>query len=650
MRFTIGRKITSGMLVILVMLLVVGVIAWQSSSKASKGVQEVAEMMHDTSVGGEAMSDMLMVRMNVKDFLINNLDKDIEEYDQWKAAFLEDVAACEKSFQNPDRKKWVAEIQTQFVTYDATFDQVKEIIKQRNETIDTKLNVLGPKIAADVKAYNYEAIENDKANARQLAQIAFDLFEGRLYLMKYLKTSREEDYQRSREEFNSTLNVIDQVIKDESDPDFRARLVKTRGMIEEYVVAFNQVHDLVKERNVLVLDTLDQVGPQIASLGKQILESLAQSGSEVESSVTQQVQRSQLTIIGIVAVAMVIGIVASLLITRAVVKPISNLVERIKDISQGEGDLTQRVDEDRSDELGELGQWFNTFVRKIHDIIVELSSVTREVSSSSTQIAASSEEMAAGMQQQSEQTTQVSSAVEEMSATVVEVARKSADAANTAEVAGKQANEGGQVVSQTVDGIRAIAGVVNESAAAINELGKRGEQIGQVIEVITDIADQTNLLALNAAIEAARAGEHGRGFAVVADEVRKLAERTMQATEEVATSIKAIQEETNAAVQRMSSGTEKVDEGVRLAESAGESLGSIVSDSKNVAEMIQSIAAASEEQSAASEEISRNVESINAVTRQSAEGAGQAAAAATQLSVKAEELQTLVNQFKTETT
>jgi methyl-accepting chemotaxis protein len=201
-------------------------------------------------------------------------------------------------------------------------------------------------------------------------------------------------------------------------------------------------------------------------------------------------------------------------------------------------------------------------------------------------------------------------------------------------------------VQQTLEGMQAIAAVVNESATAITELGKRSDQIGEIIGVINDIADQTNLLALNAAIEAARAGEHGRGFAVVADEVRKLAERTTQATKEVADSIKAIQSETTGAVRKMNAGTEKVQAGVKLAEQAGSVLAGIVEGSGKVASMIQTIAAASEEQSAAAEQISKNVDQINAVTTQAAQGASQAAAAATQLSAKSEQLQRLVGQFK----
>ncbi|TVQ30797.1 MAG: methyl-accepting chemotaxis protein [Phycisphaeraceae bacterium] len=337
-----------------------------------------------------------------------------------------------------------------------------------------------------------------------------------------------------------------------------------------------------------------------------------------------------------------------LLMRMLLVKPINGLIDMVRDIADGDGDLTKRLNADRKDEIGTLSKWFNQFLDNLRDLISEVASVTSEVASASTQIAASNEQMASGMQQQQSQTAQVASAVEEMAASVTEVAQKATEASQKSDEAGKLATQGGDIVRKTVEGMQGISEQVNESAVAVGELGKRGEQIGEIIGVINDIADQTNLLALNAAIEAARAGEHGRGFAVVADEVRKLAERTQKATEEVADSIKAIQTDTTRAVERMQTGRERVGEGVTLAEQAGESLRSIVAGSREVAAMIQSIAAGAEEQSAASTQVSRSVESINAVTSESAEGVRQASAAATQLSTKAEQLQALVGRFKLE--
>lgn len=346
---------------------------------------------------------------------------------------------------------------------------------------------------------------------------------------------------------------------------------------------------------------------------------------------------------GGVALLVVIG---SMLFAMTLIRPIRVLINRLRDMAEGEGDLTKRIDQDRKDELGEVGLWFNQFVGNVESLIIELGGVSDSVAAASTEIAASSEEMATGMSNQSEQIAEITQSIDEMSSSVVEVARKSADAANAATQAGQTAEDGGQVVRDTIEGMKGIDKAVTASSESVQELGQLGKRIGEVIAVINDIADQTNLLALNAAIEAARAGEHGRGFAVVADEVRKLADRTTKATEEIGGSITAIQTGTAAAVERMEGGTAQVKAGVERATVAGDNLEQIVASAREVSSMVQTIATASEEQSAASERVSRGAEQIAAVSRQAGKGAGQAAEAASDLSNKAEQMRALVNRFK----
>ena len=235
--------------------------------------------------------------------------------------------------------------------------------------------------------------------------------------------------------------------------------------------------------------------------------------------------------------------------------------------------------------------------------------------------------------------------MQQMTAAVGEVSDNSAKAENSARKAAETARAGGEIVRATVTEMRSIASTVGGSAKRIEELGRDSDRIGQIVTVIDDIADQTNLLALNAAIEAARAGEQGRGFAVVADEVRKLAERTTQATQEIAGMITSVQQETRGAVQKMEAGTAQVEQGVALAGRAGESLDQIISQAEQVGQMVTQIATAGAEQSATTQEVNANLEQIRKSVSESTASAEQSAQACSELSQLAANLEELVNQF-----
>ncbi len=312
------------------------------------------------------------------------------------------------------------------------------------------------------------------------------------------------------------------------------------------------------------------------------------------------------------------------------------------------GDLSVRMVGDYKGDHQLIKNSINQLGDALVKLVVDIKESIHATASAANEISSSSEEIAAGTQEQSSQTGEVASAVEQMTKTIIETSKNASAASETAKLAGDRAVEGGNVVADTIIGMNKISNVVSKSAEKVFTLGQNSDKIGEIIQVINDIADQTNLLALNAAIEAARAGEQGRGFAVVADEVRKLAERTTKATKEIADMIKTIQKDTIDAVESMKQGTVEVEEGKKMTERAGVVLKEIVEGSKQVTDLVTQVAAASEEQSAASEQISKNVEAINHVTQESSFGVQQIAKAAEDLSNLTVNLQSLISRFRIE--
>lgn len=342
---------------------------------------------------------------------------------------------------------------------------------------------------------------------------------------------------------------------------------------------------------------------------------------------------------GVLAIAGALFFITRSLLTRTGL--IQRALERI-----GSGDLTSAVGLASGDELGAIAKGVDATRQSLSDILRDVKNASEHVRSTANTVHELTSKLNTDLQRQQEESTQVAAAVEELAASVQEVSKQGSQASDAAMASRKAADEGKSVVAKTVDSIQSIAHEIHRTSEAVNALGKRGEQIGVVVSTIDEIAEQTNLLALNAAIEAARAGEHGRGFAVVADEVRKLAERTQRATEEVSRSIREMQDQTTQAVQLMQQGGVRIRHSVELASGAGAALARINEGSSNLVTSVTTIASANSEQATASSQISRSLQTIESIATSSARGASEALDGASQLQGQSQGLLARVAKFK----
>ena len=342
--------------------------------------------------------------------------------------------------------------------------------------------------------------------------------------------------------------------------------------------------------------------------------------------------------------ALLFGVLAAIIITRQITRPLRETLEVVEKIATG--DLTHTLRVTRRDELGVLQQGIQRMGETLRDLIGGIRDGVTQIASAAEELSAVTEQTNAGVNSQKVETDQVATAMHEMAATVQEVARNAEHASQAATDADGQARAGDQVVAQAIAQIERLAVEVNRSTEAMGQLQQESQKIGSVMDVIKSVAEQTNLLALNAAIEAARAGEAGRGFAVVADEVRGLAQRTQKSTEEIEVLVAGLQSGTQQVANVMHGSRSLTDSSVELTRKAGASLENITRVVSNIQSMNQQIAAAAEQQSAVAEEISRSILNVRDVSEQTAAASQETAASSVELARLGNQLQMLVSHFR----
>ncbi|MBU0593383.1 MAG: methyl-accepting chemotaxis protein [Gammaproteobacteria bacterium] len=342
---------------------------------------------------------------------------------------------------------------------------------------------------------------------------------------------------------------------------------------------------------------------------------------------------------------LMLGLGLAIWIIRSITVPLGEMRATITLIERDK-DFTRRVEVDSQDEVGQTAKSFNQLVEAVRETLRSVSENVSQVSDSVGGLASSSSQVATSSAQQSEAASAMAASVEQMTVSINHVSDSAKDALSISRQSGTLSAQGGEVIHRTVDEMNQIAGTVRQASAAIDNLGQKSDQITSVVQVIKEVADQTNLLALNAAIEAARAGEQGRGFAVVADEVRKLAERTTKATEEIAAMVNSMQESARSAVSTMDDAVERVGSGAALAQQAGDAINQIKSGADQVVNVVNDISAALAEQSVASNDIAGHVERVAQMTEENSAAAGETASSAEHLHHLSVEMRSAVSRFK----
>ncbi len=443
---------------------------------------------------------------------------------------------------------------------------------------------------------------------------------------KTLVTQLVELDPRHRSEYEALLPTFDSY--------YEVGQKMARAYVEQGPAGGNKMMGEFDGVAAAISEQVDAVLSDITSRSDQLL--LKQSDNL--SSMQGMVFGSLVVLVGLVSIIFYI-------IYFGALKLLPLVVEELKRVAEGDLSGSTRIAKTR-DEIGMLCDGLSAMKTQLKGLLSEVSTTSSELANQAEQMTAVTEQTRSAIDRQQVDIDQIATAMNEMSATSSEVAQNASLTSGSARDANDEAQLGRDVVQASIKGIRELSKDVNEAAEVIRHLEEQGEQIGSILDVIRGIADQTNLLALNAAIEAARAGEQGRGFAVVADEVRSLASRTQQSTQEIQAMIEQLQQGTSSAVAVMESGREKTEQSVAHIVQAGERLGTITSAVESINDMNLQIATAAEEQSKVAEEMSNSITGISHVSEETAQGAQHTADASYQLAELSMQLQTLVGRFK----
>jgi methyl-accepting chemotaxis protein len=487
-----------------------------------------------------------------------------------------------------------------------------------------------------LKAVSQEADSSERLEEfTNISQLRQQIQTARYHVQAYTFSSQESYELAGVAAIDEALKEVGQISQDQADANISG-LQQANETLQRY-------RDKLGEFKALQVKA-EAAQEAMEALGDKLLVTSTELSNRLTHQRDAEATRSRTTLTSVAGLALFFGLAAAWLMTRQIIDPLQQTLAAAGRIALG--DLSQDVLVERRDELGQLQNSMQQMTLSLRELIGGIGDGVTQIASAAEQLSAVTEQTSVGVNTQNEETDQVATAMNQMTATVQEVARNAEQASQAATQADQQAREGDQVVSQAIEQIEKLALEVGNSTLAMNQLKLESEKIGSVLDVIKSVSQQTNLLALNAAIEAARAGEAGRGFAVVADEVRSLAQRTQQSTEEIEELIAALQNGTQQVAATLDNSRTLTDSSVELSRKAGSALEHITRTVSTIQNMNQQIATAGEQQSSVAEEITRSVLNVRDISEQTAAASEETAASSIELARLGNHLQGLVGRFR----
>ncbi|KPB75478.1 methyl-accepting chemotaxis protein [Pseudomonas cannabina pv. alisalensis] len=631
---SVNKKLALGFGTVLFFTAILALVGWTSLDKLINRIDRISDI-------AQLSSNLTNLRVARLQYMLTDGDETAAQNMQSKLdAFKAQQESLRGRFTNPLNLKPMGELAQVTRDYETSLNSMRAVyrdaVKVRTDITSNAATATQVVEALDETVTRMDPSDPTRFDLSQRVNAARqDVLLAGNEVRGYTAKPDEKNEKAAFQQLDAAISRLD-TLKAAFGASNGAQVAQFETALRNYRTALDAFKATAQTAGDVRKDLTTQ-GATIVKLGEQLY-GLQMQLAQADTAKARNLQ------IGCVVLVMLLGILAAVVITQQITRPIRDTLAIVERIASG--DLTHTAAITRRDELGVLQQGIQRMGNTLRELISGIRDGVTQIASAAEELSAVTEQTSAGVNSQKVETDQVATAMHEMSATVHEVARNAEQASVAASDADKQAREGDKVVGEAIQQIERLATEVARSSDAMNVLEQESDKIGKVMDVIKAVAEQTNLLALNAAIEAARAGEAGRGFAVVADEVRGLAQRTQQSTEEIEGLVAALQNGTRQVSGIMLGSRALTDSSVELTRKAGTSLEHITRTVSNIQAMNQQIAAAAEQQSSVADEISRSIVNVRDVSEQTAEASEETAASSVELARLGGQLQMMVSHFR----